>query len=165
MKFGTVDAPCGMTMFASGGDSSRHNDLYWLRESGINAKMEAAQQHIPVVDGGHQDELYCMYGDSIFPWMSCLQSRYHGPNINDREILENECYNSCRESIEWHYGETKTLWPFVSYENKQQLLKTPVTACFVTAMILRNCYVACNENKTSKTFNCIPPTLESWLGA
>jgi hypothetical protein len=43
IKYGTVDAPCGMTMFASAGESSRHSDLRWLSDSGINTKLEDAQ--------------------------------------------------------------------------------------------------------------------------
>ena len=71
--------------------------------------------------------------------------------------------SSCREHVEWHYGEIKTLFPFVDYSNKQQLLKTPVRETFVTAMILRNCYVCLNENKTSNFFSCTPPSIEEWL--
>ena len=65
--------------------------------------------------------------------------------------------------MEWHYREIKTLFPFVDYPNKQQLLKTPVRKTFVTTMILRNCYVCLNENETSKYFSCVPLSVEDWL--
>jgi hypothetical protein len=104
-----------------------------------------------------------MYGDSIFPWLSCLRSRYKGNNLNDREKLGNKVMSSCREHIEWHYGEIKTLFSFVDYSKKQQLMLSPVRETFVTAMLLRNCLVCLNENKTSKYFNCVPPSLESYL--
>jgi DDE superfamily endonuclease len=117
MKYGTLDAPCGMTMYASPGESSRHSDLRWLSESGINTKLETVQ----VNNGGEPDDLYMMYGDSIFPWLSCLRSRYRGQHLNAREVIENKIMSSCRQSIEWHYGEIKMLFPFVDYSNKQQI--------------------------------------------
>ena len=30
---------------------------------------------------------------------------YYGDNVTARENLENRALSSCRESIEWHYGE------------------------------------------------------------
>jgi DDE superfamily endonuclease len=105
MKYGTLDAPCGMTVYASQGESSRHSDLRWLSESGINTKFETVQ----VSNGGDPEDLYKMYGDSIFPWLSCLRSRYRGNNLNAREQTENKTMTSCRQSIEWHYGEVKRL--------------------------------------------------------
>ena len=89
-----------------------------------------------------------MYGDSIFPWMLCLLSRYKGIDITEVERLENRVMSSCRH-VEWHDGEMKTMVPFIDYSNEQQLLKTPVRETFVTAMILLNCYVCLNEKKTS----------------
>ena len=159
MKYGTVESPCGMTLFASSGESSRHSDLTWLANSDINSKLERVQTDY----GINPDNLFKMYGDSIFPWMSCLLSRYKGDDITEIERLENRVMSSCREHVEWHYGEIKTLFPFVDYSNKQQLLKTPVRETFVTAMILRNCYVCLNENKTSNFFSCTPPSIEEWL--
>lgn len=159
MKYGTVEAPCGLTVFASSGLSSRHSDLTWLAESNINGKLERLQ----LDNGIPPDNLFKMYGDSIFPWMSCLLSSYKGENISEIEILENAVMSSCREHVEWHYGEIKTLFPFVDYPNKQQLLRTPVRETFVTTMFLRNCYVCLNENKTSKYFSCVPPSVEDWL--
>ena len=83
--------------------------------------------------------------------------------MTDIEKLENAVMSSCREHVEWHYGEIKSLFPFDDYRNKQQLLKIPVRETFVTTMILRNFYVCMNENKSSKFFPCIPPLAEDWL--
>lgn len=160
MKYGTVETVCGMTVFASRGESSRHSDLQWLADSNINGLLEDIQRR-NLIPG---NRLFKMYGDSIFPWASCLLSRYRPIHLcSARELLENRVMSGCREHVEWHYGEIKMLFPFVDYPNKQQLMKCPVTATFVTAMILRNCHVCLNENKTSKFFNCVPPSLSEWL--
>ena len=151
MKYGTVDAPCGITIFASPAQTSRNNDLVWLSNSNNITKL---------ANGGDPSDLFKMYGDSRFPWMSCLRSRYKGDNITPMESLENKVMSSCRQHVEWHYGEVKSLFHFVDYSRKHNLLISPVSQSFVTAMIPRNCYVTLNENKTSAFFNCIPPALD-----
>ena len=90
MKHGTVEAPCGLTVFAPSGFSSRHSDLTWLADSDINGNLERLQldNEIP------PDNLFKMYGGSIFPWMSCLLSRYKGENISEVEKLENAVMSS-----------------------------------------------------------------------
>ena len=150
---------CGLTVFASSGLSSRHSDLTWLADSDINGKLERLQ-----LDNGIPPEnLFKMHGDSIFPWMSCWLSLYKGENMSKVVKIEIKVMSSCREHVEWHYGEMKSLFAFVDYPNKQQLLKTPVRETFVTTMILRDFYVCLNENKTSKVFSCVPPSVEDWL--
>jgi hypothetical protein len=76
IKYGTVEAPCAMTMYASSGKSSRHSDLQWLVDSNINGMFEDVQR----ANNINPNNFYKMYGDSIFPWMSCLLSRYRGEN-------------------------------------------------------------------------------------
>jgi hypothetical protein len=159
MKYGTVEGPCGLTLFSYPGMSSRNSDLTWLTESDINGKLESLQ----LQNGIPLDEMYKIYGDSIFPWLSCLLSRYHGPNLTAVQDLENEVMSGEREHVEWHYGEVKQLFPFIDYALKNKILSSPVREAFVTAMILRNCHCCMNENKTSKFFECVPPFLEVYM--
>lgn len=157
LKYGTVDAPCGMVMFGSYGTSSRDSDLTWLAESNVNQMLIEAQN----ADG--IQELFQIYGDSIFPWLECVLSRYPDDNILPVHDLENKCMSTCRESIEWHYGETNALFPFVDTKKKNYLLLSPVRETFVTAMLIRNCIVAMYGNNTSLAYNCLPPTLEEYF--
>ena len=46
--------------------------------------------------------------------------------------------SSCRESIEWNYGEVGRFWPLVDYKEVLQMRKMPVGAMVLTAMILGN---------------------------
>lgn len=158
LKYGTVDAPCGMMMYASYGTSSRESDLSWLADSNINQMLIDAQNSL-----GIMNNLYQIYGDSIFPWLECVLSRYSGENLPPVRDLENKCMSSCRESIEWHYGEMNALFPFVDVQKKNFLLLSPVRETFVTAMLLRNCLVSMYGNNTSNAFNCPPPTLEEYF--
>ena len=119
MKYGAVESPCGMTLFASSVESSRHRDLTWLANSDTNSKLKRLQTDY----GINPDGSFKMYGDSIFPWMSCLLSRYKGDDITEIERLENRVMSNCRKHVEWYYGEIKILFPFVQCSKKQQLKK------------------------------------------
>jgi hypothetical protein len=77
-----------MTIYASPAQTSRNNDLIWLSNSNINTKFEAVQ----IAKGGDPADLFKMYGDSMFPWTSCLRSRYKGNNITpSNEQLSTAC--------------------------------------------------------------------------
>ena len=79
-----MDTPDGMTIFSAPGISSRHCDLYWLRETDLNAKLIELQfERYPLRD--NEWIRYKVYGDSIFPWQECVQSRYYGDNVTARE--------------------------------------------------------------------------------
>jgi hypothetical protein len=91
------------------------SDLNWLADSDINGRLERLQADL----GIPAEDMYKIYGDSIFPWLSCLLSRYHGPNLTANEELENKTMSAEREHVEWHYGEVKSLFPFIDYSLKK----------------------------------------------
>ena len=77
--------------------------------------------------------------------MECLQSRHRvGGVLPENLRMENVAMSRVRESIEWSYGETPNLFPFVNYEKRQQLLASPVLESYITATIMRNCYATLN---------------------
>ena len=45
IKYGTMDTPDGMTIFSAPGISSRHCDLYWLRETDLSNLTENPLLH------------------------------------------------------------------------------------------------------------------------
>ena len=58
----------GFCMFLYGPRSFKDSDLDLFVDSDINNELEQAQ----IRYGVPQNMLKCMYGDSIFPQMSCL---------------------------------------------------------------------------------------------
>jgi len=166
VKMQTVDGPNGMTLDAFGPVSVRRNDLYPLAQSDINGKFARLQAGNPIE--------FKMYGDSIYPILSHLRSRYVG-NANHpltrAENVENETFSACRETIEWNYGRFKSRWAYLDYKKKLKLRarKFGVRNAIVVALILENAYTCLNHNETTHYFNpdlenpiCLPPTLAEW---
>ena len=72
IKFISVELPVGFCMFLYGPRSFKDSELDLLIDSDINNELEQAQ----IRYGVPQNMLKCMYGDSIFPQMSCLLSKH-----------------------------------------------------------------------------------------
>ena len=104
--------------------------------------------------------LYKSFGDSTYGHMECIQSRHRVAGVLQENLrMENVAMSRERESIEWSYGETSNLFPFVNYEKRQQLLASPVVESYITATIISNCYATLNHNSTSKFFIATHPRL------
>jgi hypothetical protein len=151
-KWETMDLPNGMNAFAWGPVSCRHNDLWTLRESRLADLLEELQQ----------DEAlkYCTYGDSAYVVIRrlCLLARhtvYAGdtPQVRARKVLENACMSSCREVIEWDYGDLGTYFSYVDYKKRLSMRKSYVGHIYLTAMILRNAMCCMRGNNTSKYYD------------
>jgi hypothetical protein len=77
-------------------------------------------------------------------------------------VLENRTMSSCREVIEWDYGDVGRFWALVDYKKVLKLRKMPVAKMYFVAMLLRNAHVTMNGGNTSHYFDLLPPTLEDW---
>ena len=95
---------------------------------------------------------YKVYGDSAYYPDTHMRSRHDYGNLTEREVLENKAMSSCRESIQWGYGELKSMWAFVDFQKNLKLRKQKIPNIFLTAMILRNAYVTMNVSKSSEFF-------------
>ena len=70
---------------------------------------------------------------------SDIKARHHHPNLSDREIHENRRLSSCRECIEWDYGDVGTMWAYLDYKRAIRMRRTNVAAAYST-LILRNAH-------------------------
>jgi hypothetical protein len=154
-KHQTVDAPDGFTIASYGPLSTRRNDLDPLRKSGVNDKFAALQVGIP--------QQYVMYGDGIYPQKSHLRSRHNVPTGPLR--VQDVAMASCRESIEWHYGQADSLFKYMTNPRRLQIKDQhmPLKELYFCRLLLRNCHVSLYHNQTSQKFDCVPPTLEEYL--
>jgi len=157
MKWQTVDLPNGMTYHAWGAISVRHNDLYSLRHSTINDLIADEQLH-------HLLQYY-IYGDSAYMTLDTthIRARHNYDPNTVRENLENKALSSCREVIEWDYGDMGNFFPFLKMENVLKLSSMPVKKIYLTAMILRNSLNCFRPNQTSQYFNLPPPSFDAWI--
>ena len=84
--------------------------------------------------------------------------------LRERKRLRNECMNSCRESIEWNYGDCQKFFSYLDYKKKLPMRKIPLGKIFLCAMLMRNALVAIRGNNTSLFFSYVFPSnfLETW---
>lgn len=116
---------------------------------------------------------YATYGDSAYvgvrdAFIQCRQTLFqHEPlDRRVRKNLENVCLSSCREVIEWDYGDVGTTFSYVDYKKRLKMRKSPVGLVYLTAMIMRNAMVCLRGCNTSKYFNFNIPDdfLHTWTG-
>lgn len=156
MKWQTVDLPNGMNFHVWGPFSVRHNDLYSLDHSNIN-QLIANLQLGDIIQ-------YIIYGDSAYAvaMYSHIAARYDEDPNTERQNLENRCLSSCREVIEWDYGDVGKYWAFVDYKKTLKLRQMMIGRVYFVAMLLRNAYVTMNGCNTSTFYELMPPDFEDW---
>jgi hypothetical protein len=156
-KWQTVDLPNGMNFNVWGPVSLRHNDLYTLHHSDINTKIYNLQ--------AMNDKQYVIYGDSAYASLnySHVKARHTYANITAREIAENKALSSCREIIEWDYGDVGKMWTAVDYKKALKLRAMNIKGMYFVALLLRNAYVTMNGCNTAEKFELIAPSFENWL--
>jgi hypothetical protein len=156
LKFQTVDAPCGMTIDMFGPETLRHNDLYVLRESRINARLAAAQAGRPVQ--------YKMYGDDIYVILSHLIVSWP-PGGTPVQVRRNEVMKQLRIEIEWDYGHTAGILGYIDWRKNNKILAggSNMAKVYIVGTFIRNCFVTLNGSLSAEYFQCQPPTLEEYV--
>lgn len=180
LKWQTCTLPNGMDFHAWGPCSLRHNDLWTLRESALSARLqglfdewrmerEARGEYFP-----EWMRTFCLYGDSAYDnianeFVQCRQYVFRDdpPEERDRRTRRNVCMSSCRETIEWNYGDNQRFFSYIDYKKKLPMRKIPLGDIFLCAMIMRNAMVAMRGNNTSLFFNYLFPHnfFETWVAA
>ena len=153
LKWQSVDIPNGMNFHVYGPLGVRRNDLTSARWSDINDKLAALQEA--------EGQQYVVYGDSAYLFVnySYVRARHnHSPNT-PRKILKNSAMSTCRETIEWDYGDIGRYWAYLDYRNVLKMRSMPVAQICLTAMLLRNAHVCMNGCNTAESFFMSPSCL------
>ena len=106
-----------------------------------------------------------IYGDSIFPWMSCLRSRFAvaAPQVlTNFEGALNKARNSCREPIEWSYRDLGCYFQTSRTKRALKLLNRNVADIMDVCAIFMDAHNCIYHNQCSEFFDCAPPTLQHW---
>ena len=79
---------------------------------------------------------------------------------------ENLALSSCREVIEWDYGDVGMFFSYVDYKKRLKIKKSNVGMQYLTAMIMRNAMVCMRGCNTSKYFDYDFPDdfIYTWTG-
>jgi hypothetical protein len=88
---------------------------------------------------------------------------YRFENPTAEEAFTNKCLSSCRECIEWHYGEIGQWWAFFQHTKLLKIRQVRVADMYRVAILLRNLYVTMNGNKTAEYFDCRPPSFDEFV--
>ena len=70
--------------------------------------------------------------------------------------------SSCRECIEWDYGDVGKMWAFVDYKKILKLRRMAVGPMYLVALILRNAHNTMNGCYTCEFFDMAPLSFEEW---
>ena len=126
--------------------------LFVVQMSELSEKLALLQRD--------QELTYCIYGDSAYvcvrnDWIQCRHTLYA---VEPREVrvqkhAENLALSSCREVIEWDYGDVGTIFSYVDYKKRLKMRKSAVGMQYLTAMIMRNAMVCMRGCNTSKYFD------------
>jgi len=109
---------------------------------------------------------FLLYGDSayIVSFLSHIKARHDYEPNTEREMLENSCMSSCRECIEWDYGDVCKLWANVDFPKGLKIRSSMrVARVFLLAIILRNAHNTMNGCETADYYGILPPTFEQWI--
>lgn len=71
---------------------------------------------------------------------------------------------SVRETIEWTYKDLKTVWKYCDYRHCLKMRNQPLGKIMFVCMLLRNMHITMYGNQNTQYFECLPPTLEEYLG-
>jgi hypothetical protein len=112
--------------------------------------------------------LYRLYGDGIFPVLQCIICKHRRHALSQRELLENSCMGSVRESVEWVFGDIQAKFPFIDCLKNMKLRMSPVPQMYVTCMLMYNCFITMNAGQGYSYFSATGvevflPTVEQFM--
>lgn len=147
LKYSAVKCPDGLIYHLFGPCDRRRNDNYLLNESNLKQRC---LNNVPQ---------FCLYGDPTYSVSTVLQSPFNSLKMNDEEKKFNKVMSSCRECVEWGFGDIIKLWSYLDYSKGQQLLVSPLGIQYRVATLLTNIHICLYGSNTSAYFNCCPPSL------
>ena len=115
LKHQTVDIAHGFCVDIYGPTSLRRHDVTLFRESEINTRFRDLQL-------GRRNQA-TIFGDSAYVQLSHTRSYFK--RGSEEEARWNRRMKRIRVSIEWNYGSTAALFPYVCCEKKFKILKDP----------------------------------------
>ena len=135
-----------------GPECGRRHDLVLLRKSNFNERLRDVQL----------DEIdqYVAYADKTYNDHSHLIGAYHGHNVADWKLHENNVMKSMRIGIEWAFGKVTSQNRYIDYYKGMAVGMIPVGRMYRVAVLLANAHSCFYGNQSSLYFNIEPPSIE-----
>jgi hypothetical protein len=140
LKHQSGDIAHGITVDLSEPHSLRRNDLYLLRQSGLNEQMRVLC-------------LLYIFGDSAYKVQSNLTSYISEATLKGPFSKWNMAMKSVRIAIEWNYGYSASLFKYIADTDKLHILGSVATSQVYTVVtLLRNMRVFMKGGQSSVYF-------------
>jgi len=166
LKYISVMAPNGMTIYLFGGLAASRHDSYLLGVSGL---LDPLEELFEYGIQNHPDGIGLnVYADSGFPKQKGLLSAYKAYDLcgADREerMYFNKMMGTARGEVEHSYSLIYKNWSGLRAPFTMTLGNRPVNAYFWSCAWLTNCVSCFNgQNQMSVRFELPVPTLEEYL--
>lgn len=153
--------PDGMIV-VNGPESGHYTDVMVWRDcevrdtlNTIMAEREAAGQ-----------QRLKLYADKLYRTNSLIISAY---SLRDGALLpwmtnSNAIMSAIRVGVEWAFGKIIVRAAYSDFSKGQRLQESAVAKYYYVAVLLCNIHTCMNGSVHTKHFNCVPPTVEDYLG-
>jgi hypothetical protein len=156
LKFQSIMASNGLIAHLFGPIEGRRHDCALLTESNILDQLD--------MTGNDRNGVpFCIYGDQAYPIRQRLLSPYKGNNLTVAQAAFNRNMSSCRQCVEWGFGDIVNNFSFLDFKKNLKLLLQPVGKYYIVGALLTNCRACLYKNQTSLYFGVDPPILENYL--
>ncbi|KAF0692753.1 Aste57867_16212 [Aphanomyces stellatus] len=110
--------------------------------------------------------VWCLYGDPAYGCVECLCCPFPAAPPGSDEAAFNAAMSAVREAVEWSFHLVKGLWPFLAFDKKMQVRKSPIGLHWIVATLLTNCHTCLkvDGNQISMYFEMSPPSIDAYLG-
>jgi hypothetical protein len=136
--------------------SLRHNDIFTFHQSNLEQILTDLQRN--------QVKKYKIFGDSAYTVLGVDSNiAYRIDDAHGNDILVNRAMSSCRESIEWNYGDLKKTFKLIDYPKALKIRQNDVQNIILCAFVLRNLHNCMNGGITSGYFQCNPPSFDEYV--
>ncbi|XP_066928677.1 uncharacterized protein [Clytia hemisphaerica] len=156
LKFQSVVAPNGLIANLYGPMEGRRHDCALLNASGLlqdlqNFSNDAAGNPL------------CIYGDPAYPIRAHLISPFQGAQLNNNQKAFNTSMSTCRISVEWVFNDIVNYFKFMDFKKNLKVGLSPIGKMYIVCALLHNARSCFYPNNTSKYFDVLPPTVESYF--
>ena len=142
LKWQSIILANGMDLQLYGPLSVRRNDLKALERSLFEENFMNLQQGQPVI--------FKIFGDSAY---------------EDTDTIATgavQAMASVRETVEWSYKDSKTLWKYCDYKHCLKIRQQPLGKIIFVSMLLRNAFITLCGSQILEYLDILPPSLENW---
>jgi hypothetical protein len=156
LKFHAIITPDGIIIHVWGPVEGRLTDEQLYEDSGVAQILE---EHAFDLRGTPLQ----IYGDPAYGLSTHCLSPFQGNNVTAEQMRFNTAMSSCREAVEWGFGELTSLFPYLDFSKNLKALLQPVGLYYLIGILLCNAHTCLHVPKIPRYFNCHPPTLEEYF--